>query len=75
MSDPLTLVASITSDQVHDPDDVPMHEDGNCRFWGAWPESPIPNIRVFAVFNREPVDETEAYATAKEWLNPDDDDD
>lgn len=68
MPEPLTVKACITSEDVHDSDSVPMHDEGICRYWGAFPDSPLPDARVFAVFNREPVSAEEAHAAAKEWL-------
>lgn len=58
----LKVLASVTSDDVHDADSVPTANTGNCRYWGAWPDSPIPNVRLFVVFDREPTNEAEALA-------------
>lgn len=69
--DQLRIVASITSDQTNDPDDVPMYDEGNCRYWGAWDDSPIPNVRLFVVFNREPATDEEATETAKAHFGED----
>ncbi len=66
--DELKVMASVTSDMVHDPDDIPMYDSGNCRYWGAFNDSPIPNVRVFVVFNQEPQSEEEALGVAKAWL-------
>jgi hypothetical protein len=71
MKDELFVVASITSDQTHDPDDVPTHDGGNCYYWAACEDSPITDVRVFVVFNREPNSEGEAFKAAKDELNPD----
>ena len=70
--DELKIVASITSDDVYDADSVPTYDKGVCRYWGAFEDSPIPDVRLFVVFNREPTSEQEAFDTAKAWLNPDD---
>lgn len=59
------IVAYITSEAVHDPDDVPMYEDGKRAFhWGAWPDSPIPNIRLWVLFNQDVTPEV-AFEIAK----------
>ena len=48
------IVDYITSDAVHDADDVPMYEDGKRAFyWGAWPDSPVPNVRVWVLFDTD----------------------
>ena len=48
------IVAYITSDAVRDADDVPMYEDGKRAFyWGAWPDSPVPNVRVWVLFDTD----------------------
>jgi len=62
----LIAVAGIWSELVNDPDDVPQYNKGVCRYWGAWPDSPLPDERLFVVFNREPKSEEEAFAAAKE---------
>lgn len=72
--DPLRVVASITSEQTHDPDDVPFYDDGVCRHYGAFPDSPVPNVRVFVVFNREPKSEEEAMAACRELFGEPDND-
>lgn len=64
----LTIVACITSDDVHDADSVPSYDEGNCRYWGAYEDSPIPDVRLFCVFNREPVDAAEAHAVASAYF-------
>lgn len=61
----LRVVAAVTSDDVHDPDTVPMYSEGVCRYWGAFEDSPIPNVRLFVVYNREPLSDEEAFAVAK----------
>ncbi len=63
--DELRIVASIMSYQVQDPDDVPTHNEGVCRYWGAFDDSPCPDMRIFVVFNRQPKDENEAFQTVK----------
>jgi hypothetical protein len=67
----LTVVASITSRDVVDDDCVPTHDEGVCRYWGAFPDSPIPNVRVFVVFDRTPTSEEEAFAAAKSHFGDD----
>ena len=62
----LIMVAGIWSELVNDPDDVPTLNGGVHRYWGAWPDSPLPDQRLFAIFNREPNSEAEAFAAAKE---------
>ncbi len=69
----LKVVAVITSDETNDPDDVPTYDNGNCRSWGAWSDSPLPDTRVFMVFSREPVSEEEAYQVAKAYFGEDED--
>jgi len=64
----LQVIASITGDQVHDQDDVPTVVTANCRYWGAFPDSPVPNTRVWVMFNRDPVSGQEADEAAKELL-------
>jgi hypothetical protein len=50
-----------------DADDIPMYEGpGYCCYWGAYPDSPIPDQRLFIVFNRKPKDDDEAMQVAKE---------
>jgi len=63
----LQVMASICSEDVHDADSVPQYDEGVCRYWGAWPDSPIPNHRLFVVFNREPKSEEEAFDAAKAY--------
>ena len=65
----LKIKAVITSDDVHDPDSVPLYNEGVCRYWGAWPDSPIPDVRVFVVFDREPKNDEEAHTAAKAYLS------
>ena len=61
--DKLRVVCYITSEMVHDADDLPDYDGGNCRYYGAYPDNPIPNERLFVVFNREPSNNEEALET------------
>lgn len=65
----LIMVAGIWSEQVNDPDDVPTLNTGVHRYWGAWPDSPLPGQRLFAIFNRVPLTEAEAFEAAKEQFS------
>jgi len=64
---PLRVVESITSDDVMDPDDIPMDDDGDCRYWGAFADSPVPHSRVWVRFNREPNTQEEAEEVARAY--------
>ena len=67
----LYVVCHITSEMVSDADDVPYVNRGVCRSWSASDEdNPIPDLRLFVVFNREPRDFEEAISTTKACLNP-----
>jgi len=64
----LTVIAALTSEMFYDADDIPMLDKGVFRYWGAFEDSPVPNYRVFVIFNREPVSEEEAEAAARAWF-------
>jgi hypothetical protein len=68
-SDNLKVMAVITSDDVHDPDLVPTYSGGCCYYWGAFKDSPIPDVRVFVVFNKEPDSDSEAFDVVKSHLS------
>lgn len=57
----LQALVIITSDDVNDPDNVPMNTDHpHTRYWGAWDDSPLPGTRSWVLYNREPETEEEA---------------
>lgn len=64
----LTVRHALTTESLHDPDDIPMLNEGVFRYWGAFEDSPVPHHRVFVIFNREPVSEEEAEAAARAWF-------
>lgn len=64
----LEVVEAVTSYEVQDPDDVPMGDEGRERYWGAFPDSPIPDARVWVLFNREPNDQDEAERVARAYF-------
>jgi hypothetical protein len=61
----LEVREALTSEMFYDADDIPMLDTGVFRYWGAFEDSPVPNHRVFVIFNREPVNEEEAEAAAR----------
>lgn len=65
----LFVRAAITSEMVHDADDVPQFTDGIFDYWGAFEDSPVPHHRVFVIFNREPVDAAESEAAARAYFS------
>lgn len=65
---PLQVMETVTSDDVMDPDDVPMDDDGDCRYWGAFEDSPVPHSRVWVRFNREPNSQDEAEEVARAYF-------
>lgn len=65
---PLFIVESMTSDDCMDPDDIPMCDEGNERYWGAFEDSPVPHIRVWVRFNREPNSQEEAEEVARAYF-------
>ena len=72
MKNDLYVVCHVTSEMVFDADDVPYVNSGVCRSWSASDEdNPLPDLRLFVVFNREPRDFEEAILVAKACLNPD----
>ena len=64
----LEIEECITSADVNDPDDVPTTDTGKCRYWGAFEDSPIPHERVWVMFNRHPLDETEVAEAVQEYF-------
>jgi len=63
------IVVSISSEQLHDTDDVPTHEDGKRAFyWGAWEDSPIPKVRLWVLFDQDVTPEV-AFQMAHDELN------
>ena len=67
--EPAELLAVVTSDMVHDADNVPTYEDKSTTFyWGAWPDNPVlPNVRVWSLFNKR-VSEQDAIQIVKEHV-------
>lgn len=65
---PLQVVESLTSEMFHDPDDIPMTDEGCCRYWGAFEDSPVPHYRVWVRFNREPENQAEAEQVARAYF-------
>lgn len=68
------IVVSITSEDTRDPDDVPMYEDGKRAFyWGAWDDSPIPNVRLWVLFDQDVTPDV-AFEIAKAAFGDEDED-
>ena len=65
---PLKVEETVTSYEVQDPDDVPTGDEGRERYWGAFPDSPIPDARVWVCFNREPNSQDEAEQVARAYF-------
>lgn len=60
---------SIVQDSVGDPDDVPTYDDGvRCFYWGAFADSPIPNIRTWVLFDGDTTRE-EAHKVVAELFD------
>lgn len=54
------IAVLITSEMLHDADDMPDCEDGQTMFfWDAWPISPIRSIRIWALFT-QPINRQKA---------------
>ena len=66
--DELKIVASLTSEAFYDADDIPMVDGDRCRYWGAFEDSPVPNYRVWVLFNREPKSEEEAETLVRAYF-------
>ncbi len=65
------IVVHIIQDDVGDPDDVPTYEDGvRCFYWGAFADSPIPNIRTWVLFDGDTTRE-EAHKVVTETFDLD----
>jgi len=71
--DELQVVVALTSEAFYDVDDTPTYENDVCRYWAALEDSPVPNYRVWVVFNRKPKDNAEAEATAREHFGTEED--
>lgn len=68
MTQELRVVEALTSEVFFDADDIPMTNNDRCRYWGAFEDSPVPNYRVWILFNREPNNQEEAEQVAKEYF-------
>lgn len=75
MADKPQILVLVTSDQMVDVDDTPDYENGTTSFyWGAFPDSPLPNRRVWCLLD-SPTTEEEAHKLLREYLGEDEDED